>query len=203
MAKPGLLSFLMLFAALSASFPAMAGAASPIRGPALGVGFGAGAALARSPYWPAKAQSWLSMRLLLETPLENILGLGFSLGYHFADDSNLAAGFLYKGHHGLEAAIYLLFRSALDADRPAARYGMAVGGSVNFDVYNRTELLFFYPSYTAKPYLELPINGPPGHTFSFGLPCRLNYRKDLDLAASIGLELSWRWYPRWKKKEGA
>ena len=104
---------------------------------------------------------------------------------------------LYRGHHGLEAATYLLLRSALAADRP--RGGLAAGGSASFDVYNLTELLFFYPSLIAEPYLELPIEGPPRHTFSFGLPFRLDFRRDLELSASIGLELSWRWYPAWKE----
>jgi len=203
MAKPGLLSFLMLFAALSASFPAMAGAASPIRGPALGVGFGAGAAVSGSPYWPSKAQSRLAIRLMQENRLGGIWGLGFSLGYHLAEDSNAAAGFLYRGHNGLEAGTYLLLRPPLDAERPTARWGMAVGGSANFDVYNRTDLLFFYPSLTVEPYVELPTEGPPRHTFSFGFPFRVDFRRDLSSAVCFGLELSWRWYPRWKKKEGA
>jgi hypothetical protein len=187
----------MLLAALPALSAVPAGA-DWIRGPALGAGFAAGAALSDSPYWPAKAQTQLSLRLLLETPLVGFLGLGFSLGYHLADESNAAAGFLYRGHHGLEAGTCLLLRSRLAAARP--RGGLAVGGSANFDVYNRTELLFFYPSLTAESYLELPIEGPPRHTLSFGLPCRLDFRRDLDLAASVGLELSWRWYPRWKKE---
>jgi hypothetical protein len=188
----------MLLAAFSALSPAPSHAASPIGGVALGAGLEGGAAVSNSPYWPAKAQSWLSMRLLVETPLAGPLGLGFSLGYHRAEESNVAAGFLYRGHNGLDAGTYLLLRSGLAAGRPRA--GLAVGGSASFDVYNRTKLLFFYPSLTAEPYLELPTEGPPRHTLSFGLPCRLDLRRDLDLAASIGLELSWRWYPRWKKE---
>jgi hypothetical protein len=189
----------MLLAALPALSAVPAGA-DWIRGPALGIGLGAGAALSDSPYWPAKAQTWLSLRLMLEAPLAGFLGLGFSLGYHLVDESNAAAGFLYRGHNGVEAAAYLLLRPLLDAARRTARWGMAVGGSANFDVYNRTELLFFYPSLTVEPYVELPTEGPPRHTFSFGLPCRLDFRRDLDLAASVGLELSWRWYPRRKKE---
>ncbi len=138
------------------------------------------------------------MRLLLETSLAAILGLGFSLGYHYTEESGPATGVLYRGHNGLEAGMHLLLRSGLAAGRP--RGGLAVGGSANFDVYNRTELLFFYPSLTAQPYVELPIEGPPRHTLGFGLPCRLDFRRDLDLAASIGLEVRWGWYPRWKKE---
>jgi hypothetical protein len=192
-------ALVILLAAFSARSAVPAGA-DWIGGPALGAGLAAGAAVARSPYWPEKAQSWLAARLLLETSLVGVLGLGFSLGYHRTEDSNVAAGFLYRGHHGLDADTRLLLRSRLAPNRP--RGGLAIGGSANFDVYNRTELLFFYPALTAEPYLELPTKGPPRHTFSFGLPCRLDFRRDLDLAASVGLELSWRWYSRWKK-EGA
>lgn len=190
----------MLLAALSAVFPVPLRAFSPVGGAALGAGLQAGAAVARSPYWPANSQSWISLRLLLETALVSPLGLGFSLGYRFVEESEPASGVLYRGHRGLEVATFLLFRSVLDADRPAARGGIAIGGSANFDVYNRTELLFFYPSLTAEPYLELPSESPPRHTFGLGLPCRLDYRKDLELSASIGLELSWRWYPAWKER---
>jgi hypothetical protein len=195
----GRLLLAMLLAALSALCPLPAGAAPDIGGAALSAGFAAGAAVANSPQWPAKAQSWLSVRLQVETPLVAILGLGFFLGYHLIEDSNLASGFLYRGHHGLEAGTVLLLRSSLAAGRP--RGGLAVGGSASFDAYNRTELLFFYPSLTAEPYLELPIAGPPRHTFGFGLPCRLDFRRDLDFAASVGLEVRWAWYPRWKQEQ--
>jgi hypothetical protein len=188
---------MLFFVALVALNPVSARALSPAGGAALGTGLQAGAAIARSPLDPANVQSWLSMRLLLEFPLLRVLGLGFSLGYHLADESVPMSGVLYRGHHGLEAASYLLLRSALAADRPRA--GIAAGGSANFDVYNLTELLFFYPSLTAGPYLELPIEGPPRHSFSFGLPCRLDFRRDLELSASLGLEISWRWYPAWKE----
>ncbi|OHD26184.1 MAG: hypothetical protein A2064_10720 [Spirochaetes bacterium GWB1_66_5] len=190
----------MLFlAAIGVLSPASA-RADWVRGPALAVGVSAGAGAAKSPYWPAKAQSWLSTRLLVEAPLAAFLGLGFSLGYHLVDDSNTAAGFLYRGYNGLEAGTCLLLRSRLAPDRP--RGGIAVGGSASFDVYNRTELLFFYPSLTAEPYLELPSEGPPRHTFGLGLPCRLDFRRDMELSASIGLGVRWRWYPKWKL-EGA
>ncbi len=205
MAKPGPLAstpaaatVALLLAALWALSPMPAGAASPAGGPALGGGLEVGAALARSAYWPLKEQSWLSTQLMLEIPLADVLALGFSLGYGYFSDSNAAAGFLYRGHNGLEAAAYLVFGPALAARRPRTRVGMAIGGSVNFDAYNRTELLFFYPSLTAEPFLELPIEAPPRHSFSFGLPCRLSYRRDLDLSASVGLGLRWRWYPKWK-----
>ncbi len=196
--RGGALAAAMLLPALLALSPVPAGA-DRIRGPALAAGFAAGDAVADSPDWPAKAQMWLSARLLLEAPLVAILGLGFSLGYHWYDESNLTAGFLYRGHRGLEARMCLLLRSGLIAGRP--RGGLAVGGSANFDLYNRTELLFFYPSLVAEPYLELPIAGPPRHTFSLGLPCRLDFRRDLDFAASVGLEVRWAWYPRWKQEE--
>lgn len=137
------------------------------------------------------------MRLLVEFPLAGPLGLGFSLGYHLIDESSPVAGVLYRGHNGLEVATCLLLRSALAAGRP--RGGLAAGGSASFDVYNRTELLFFYPSLIFEPYLELPSDGPPRHTFSFGLPFRLDFRRDLELSASVGLELAWRWYPAWKE----
>jgi len=189
--------FLAALGALAALSPASAGALSPARGAALGAGLQAGAAVARGPLDPAGAQTWLSTRLLLELSLARVLGLGFSLGYHLADESAPVAGVLYRGHHGLEFEIYLLLRSALTADR--ARAGIAAGGSANFDVYNLTELLFFYPSLAVGPYLELPVAGPPRHTFSFALPCRLDFRRDLELSASIGLQVSWRWYPAWKE----
>jgi hypothetical protein len=191
--------FAMLLAALSALLPVPAGA-DGLGGLALGAGLEVGAALARSPYDPANAQSWLSARLLLEAPLVGVLGLGFSLGYHLADESDPVTGVLYRGHKGLEAAAYLLFRPVLAADQPKARVGFIAGSTANFDMYDRTELLFFYPSLAAELYLELPIEGPPGHTFSLGLPFRLDFRKDLDLSASVCLGLRWRWYPKWKRE---
>jgi hypothetical protein len=197
MAKAELRAFAMMVMALFVPSPVSAGT-DRIGGSALGAGLQAGTAVVRSPQDPANVQSWLSMRLLLELPLAGVLGLGFSAGYRFADESNPATGVLYRGHNGLEVASYLLLRSALHADRPAARAGIAMGGSASFDVYNRTELLFFYPSLSAEPYLELPMAGPPRHTLSFGLPCRLDFRRDLEVSASIGLALSWRWYPKWK-----
>ena len=199
---PAVVPAAMLLAALSVLLPTSACADKPIGGPALGFGLEVGAGLARSPYWPLKEQFWLSPRLSLEIPLADLLALGLSVAFRYTADSDVAAGFLYRGHHGLEAAACLLFRPTPAADRPNARVGIAVGGSASFDVYNRTELLFFYPSLTAEPCLELPIEGPPKHTFGFGLPFRLDYRKDMELSASVGLSVRWRWYPKWKQ-EGA
>ncbi len=196
---PAALPAVLMLAAFSALFPIPARAAEPIRGAALGIGMETGALLVRYEDEPVGAQSWISLRLLLETALAGPLGLGFSLGYHFVDESDPATLLLYRGHHGLEIAAELLLRSGLAADRP--RFGLAAGGSASFDMYNRTELLFFYPTVMAEPYLELPIEGPPRHTLSLGLPCRLNFRRDLELSGSVGLALSWRWYPKWKKEQ--
>jgi hypothetical protein len=189
----------MLFAALLALFSVAAGEATPLRGPALGFGMEVGAALARSPYWPLKDQAWLSTRLMLEIQLAGILGLGFSLGYHVADDSDPAAGYLYRGHNGMEVSTYLLLRPVLAAEQPRARVGCILGGSANFDMYNHTELLFFYPSLMAEPYIELPTEVPPRITFCIGLPFRLDFRRDMDLSSSVGLGLRWRWYPKWRR----
>jgi hypothetical protein len=188
---------MLCIAAFGAWSPLWARALSPASGAALGAGLQAGVAVARSPLDTAGLQSRLAARLLLEFPLGRALGLGFSLGYHLVNESAPVQGVLYRGHNGLEFATYLLLRSALTADRPRA--GIAVGGQASFDIYNLTELLFFYPSLTAGPYLELPIAGPPRHTFSFALPWSLDFRRDLQLSTSIGLEIVWRWYPAWKE----
>jgi hypothetical protein len=187
-----------LMAALAVLLPLQAAADAPLRGAALGAGVEMGADLVRSPLWPANAQSRISLRLLLETGLYGPLGLGFALGYHFVDASDPAVGVLYRGHHGLEVAANLLLRSALAPDRP--RLGLAAGGSANFDLYSRTELLFFYPAIMIEPYLELATLGPPRHAFGLGLPCRWSFRRDLEVSGSIGLALSWRWYPGWRKQ---
>ncbi len=218
-AKPGLLAgapaavmaalanrplFAMLFAALSALFPVSASPFSPIGGLALGAFAGGGVALAESPYFPLKAQPWWSTALALEVPLGSQLGLGFSLGFHQAGASDAAAGWLYRGYHGLEVGAYLLGRGLLAGaeGRPVLLGGMAVGATASFEVYSRTELLFFYPSLLLEPYLELHLPRLGRHTFSLGLPNRVHFRKDMDMSASLGLNLRWRWYPRWKK-EGA
>jgi hypothetical protein len=173
-----------------------------IRGVALGAGGGGGAALTRSPYFPLKAQPWYAVGLDLEVPLIRWLGLGFGLSFRGTGPSNAAAGFLYRGHHGLDAILFAYGRGRLSraGNRLDLIGGIAAGASANFEVYSMTELLFFYPSLLLEPYLEFHFPRMGRHTFSLCLPARLDFRKDLDLSASVGLGLRWRWYPGWKKE---
>jgi len=194
----------MLLAALSALFPVAAVAASPIGGLALGGFAGGGVAFAESPYFPMKVQPWWTGGLALEFPLGSQFGLGLSLGFHQAGASGMGAGFLYRGYYGLEAGAYLQVRGLHMGAVGGTELlgGMAVGATASFDVYSRTELLFYYPSFLMEPYLEVHFPRLGRHTFSLGLPNRVQFRKDLDMSASLGLNLRWRWYPKWKR-EGA
>ncbi len=177
--------------------------ASPIRGLALGAGEGAGVALARSPYWPLNVQPWYTVNLSLDVPVVSFFGLGFSLGFRGTGDSDPATGVLYRGHHGLETGAYLYGRGRLarTGDRLDLRGGIIAGSSANFEVYSLTELLFFYPSLLWEPYLELHFPRLGAHTFSLSLPARLDFRRDLDLSASVGLGLRWLWYPKYNKEQ--
>jgi hypothetical protein len=173
-----------------------------IRGVALSAGGGGGAALTRSPYFPLKAQPWYAVGLDLEVPLIRWLGLGFGLSFRGTGPSNASAGFLYRGHHGLDASLFAYGRGRLSqaGNRLDLLGGIAAGVSADFEFYSLTELLFFYPSLLLEPYLEFHFPRLGKHTFSLSLPARLEFRKDLDFSASVGLGLRWRWYPGWKKE---
>lgn len=178
-------------------------AAPPIRGLALGAGQGAGATFADGPYDTANAQLWWTAGLSLEIPVLGAFGLGFLLGFRGTGASTPLMGVIYRGHHGLESGVYLYGKGRLVAakSRGGLLGGIAAGTSANFEVYQLTELLFFYPSLLLEPWLEMqfPRLGP--HTFSLSLPARLDFRKDLDLSASVGLGLRWRWYPKHRKEQ--
>ena len=202
-AQPGLLTGAPLLALLSALTlcPASAQAASPKHGVSLGVGVASGVAFARSPIDPLNSQPWYAVNLSLETPVVSLFGLGFALGLRGAGSSVPATGVIYRGHHGLETTAFLYGRGCLaGGGRLDLLGGISAGGSANFEVYNLTELLFFYPSILVEPYLEFHFLRLKAHTFSLALPARLDFRRDLDLSASLGLGLRWRWYPRWKKE---
>jgi hypothetical protein len=170
----------------------------PARGPILGLGLELGSALARSPYWPLNAQPRFASSLSLEVPLSGIAGLGFTLGYHGMGSSPPSAGVLYRGHSGLEAGAYLAGHGRLGrgGERLRLRGGLQAGASASLDTYSQTELLFFYPSLLLEPCLELHFPRLGAHTFSLSLPARLDFRRDLELSASAGLGLRWRWYAR-------
>jgi hypothetical protein len=199
-----LLTAMALSAAADTLVPAAARRiASPIRGLALGAGEGAGVALARSPYWPLNVQPWYTVNLSLDVPVVSFFGLGFSLGFRGTGDSDPATGVLYRGHHGLETGAYLYGRGRLAraGDRLDLLGGIIAGSSANFEVYSLTELLFFYPSVLVEPYLELHFPRLGAHTVSLSLPARLDFRRDLELSASVGLGLRWRWYPKHNKEQ--
>ena len=198
----------LLLPALSAATDTLVPAAarriaSPIRGLALGAGEGAGVALARSPYWPLNVQPWYTVNLSLDVPVVSLFGLGFILGFRGAGASDPVTGVLYRGHHGMETGAYLYGRGRLAraGDRLDLLGGILAGGSANFEVYSLTELLFFYPSLLVEPYLELHFPRLGAHTFSLSLPARLDFRRDLELSASVGLGLRWRWYPKHRKEQ--
>jgi hypothetical protein len=177
--------------------------APPIRGLAIGAGQGAGAAFADSPYDPANAQLWWTAGLSLEIPVLSAFGLGFLLGFRGTGASTPIMGVIYRGHYGLESGVYLYGkgRLAVAKNRRDLLGGIAAGTSVNFEVYQLTELLFFYPSLLLEPWLEMQFPRLAPHTFSLSLPARLDFRKDLDLSASVGLGLRWRWYPKHRKEQ--
>jgi hypothetical protein len=175
--------------------------AAPIHGFTLGAGGSGGVALAGGAGFPVKAQPWWAAVLAVEVPLADMLGFGIFGDFHQAGASGVGGGFLYRGHFGLGAGAYLFGRQQLlQAKRLELLLGVAFGGGASFDLYSLTELLFFYPSLLLEPYLELHFPRLAAHTFSLTLPMRLDLRKDLDTAASVGLGLRWRWYPRWRTK---
>lgn len=178
------------------------GGAEGIRGFALGVDAGGGVSLTESPNFPLKAQAFGSAQLLLEYPLAGFLGMGFSLGWHWVGPSDAAGGFVYRGHDGLEAGLHFSGRGQLAGGALDLFGGTRLGATVSFDAYSLSQLLFFYPSLALEPFLEFHFTRLGPHTFELGLPLQWHFRKDLDLSASLGLELGWRWYVGQKRKAG-
>jgi hypothetical protein len=211
-AAAGAVRSLLAALALAAALPAAADTlqegtytpspAATIHGLALGAYAGGGVSFAASPYFPLKTQPWWSSGLALELAMGSQLGLGLSLGYHQAAVSSAAAGWVYRGYLGLEAGAYLFGRGPhpTASERLELVGGLAVGASARFDTYTRTELLFFYPSLWFEPYLEFHSPRLGRHTLSLGLPNQIHFRKDMDMSASLGLNVRWRWYPGWNKE---
>jgi len=175
-----------------------------IRGFALGLRSGWAMALTQSPLFPMKAQAAWEGGALAELPLFSFLALGFSLAYRFTAPSDLAGGFLYRGHGGICPSLYLAARVPLvrAPKRMGLLGGLAAGGSASFDRYSLTELYFFYPSIFLEPFLAFyfPSQGP--HTFCLSAPVRLDFRRDLDRSLAIGLALGWRYYLAGRKAQG-
>jgi hypothetical protein len=191
--RAGVLSLLVLL-------PISAAAPLPsdpmIRGSALGLSSGGGAALTESSLFPMKAQGSWNAGALAEFPLFRFLALGLSLGYRYTAASDLAGGFLYRGHGGMAPGLYLAARTLLARvqDRMDLLGGAAAGVSASFDRYSLTELYFFYPSTFLEPFLEFHFRRLRSQTFSLSAPVRLDFRRDLELSLAFGLELTWRYY---------
>jgi len=175
---------------------AVAGTASAeIHGFALGAGTGVEVVMTESPYFPLKAQLRVFAQLVTEFPIAGPLGMGLSLGYHGVGPSAAAAGFVYRGHAGLDTGLHLFVRGLMTTGIVDLFGGVRSGVEANFDEYNLTQLLFFYPSLLVEPYLEFHFPPLGAHTFSLGLPVHWYFRKDLNVSPAIGLGLTWRWYP--------
>jgi hypothetical protein len=174
-----------------------------IRGFALGLRSGGAVALTESPLFPMKAQAAWQAGAMSEFALFGFIALGISLDYHYTAASDLAGGFLYRGHGGFCPGLYLSVKAPLirSAKRMALYGGAAVGGSANFDRYSLTELYFFYPSLFLEPFLEFhfPRLGP--NTFCLSAPLRLDFRRDLERSLAIGLAVSWRYHPAGRKAQ--
>jgi hypothetical protein len=135
-------------------------------GPALGaaplgaaVGLRALGGLELTPIEPfqAKAQGAVVGGAFVETRFNRWLGLGLSVGTHYAAPSNLSGGFLYRGHWGTELRPYLSFRWF---ERPASGVlelaaGNLLGPVLRYDAYLLTYRYFFYMGVGLEPYLEL------------------------------------------------
>jgi hypothetical protein len=186
-----------LAAAPLSSYPA-------VQGFALGMRSGWAVALTQSPLFPMKAQAAWEGGVLAELPLFGFLAVGISLDYRYTAPSDLAGGFLYRGHGGICPGLYLSIKAPLirAPKRMGLLGGLATGGSASFDRYSLTELYFFYPSVFLEPFLAFyfPRLGP--NTFCLSAPLRLDFRRDLDRSLAIGLALGWRYYPAGRKVQG-
>jgi hypothetical protein len=171
------------------------------QGLALGAASGGGVALTESFWFPLKAQGFMEAEILAEFPLFSFFALGLSLSYRRTAASNLAGGFLYRGHGGMSPGLYLAAKTApaVGIARFSLQGGAAAGATASFDRYSLTELYFFYLSIFFEPFLEFhfPRLGP--NTFSLAAPLRLDFRRDLDSSFALGLELVWRFYPGARK----
>ncbi len=175
-----------------------------VRGFALGLRYGWAMALTQSPLFPMKAQAAWEGGVLAELPLFGFLAVGFSLAYRFTAPSDLAGGFLYRGHGGICPVLYLAAKAPLvrTPKHMGLLGGLAAGGSASFDRYSLTELYFFYPSIFLEPFLAFyfPRLGP--NTFCLSAPVRLDFRRDLIRSLAIGLAFGWRYYPAGRKAQG-
>jgi hypothetical protein len=173
------------------------------RGLALGARGGGGVALTESFWFPRKAQGFWEIGALAEFPLFSVLALGLSLAYRYTAASDLAGGFLYRGHGGMSPGLYLTVKTPPGPNpaRISLQGGAAAGAAASFDRYSLTRLYFFYVSIFLEPFLELhfPRLGP--NTFSLAAPARLDLRRDLESSFAFGLGLIWRYYPARKAKK--
>jgi hypothetical protein len=128
-----------------------------------------------------KAQVAWEGGALAELPLFSFLSLGFSLAYRFTAPSDLAGGFLYRGHRGTCPGLYLAAKVPLvrAPKHMGLLAGLAAGGSASLERYSLTELYFFYTSIFLEPFLAFyfPSLGP--NTFCLSAPLRLDFRRDL------------------------
>jgi len=174
-----------------------------IRGFALGLRSGWALALAQSPLFPMKAQAAWQGGALAEFPLFGFMAIGVSLEYRYTAPSDMAGGFLYRGHGGICPGLYLSIQAPLirAPKRMGLLGGLATGGSASFDRYSLTELYFFYPSVFLEPFLAFyfPRLGP--NTFCLSAPLRVDFRRDLERSFAIGLTLGWRYYPAGRSRQ--
>ena len=172
-----------------------------VRGSAFGLRSGWTMALTQSPGFPMKAQAAWEGGVLAEFPLFGYVAVGITLDYRYTAPSDLAGGFLYRGHGGICPGLYLSIQAPLirAPKRMGLLGGLATGGSASLDRYSLTELYFFYPSIFLEPFVAFyfPSQGP--RTLSLSVPLRVDFRRDLDRSFAIGLTLGWRCYPAGRK----
>ncbi len=183
---------LLALLALGAAAPHPSGA---IDGFAVGAGFNGAVALTRREQLPAKSQGAGSLALLIDIPLYSSLFLGIAWQLHGTLASNLSGGFQYKSHWGNGLRLAAGYGFALPGSgRPALELGTSAGASLNYDRYTLTWLTFFYPGMFLEPYLELCHPGPGKNSLKVVLPLDWYFRKDLEISASIGIAVQWRYY---------
>lgn len=118
-------------------------------------------------------------------------GAALTIGYHDVGPSNLSRGYGYRGyegvHFGVSAEGYLAPVPAAEgsARRPRLRPGLAAGALGYFSRYTYTDMLIFYPSIRALPFVDI-LYPEALFRLRFGLPLEYYFRKDLASSWSAG-----------------
>ena len=178
--RPRLLVFLIFSAWTTASLAAWS----------FSLGAGGNVGVSEGQGFGPKLQWGGSGRIGFDIPITGWLAIKPGFDYAASAPSDVSGGFAYRGFQSGALSLMLQARRVLAATAGLGELsgGVALGGAAAVSVYTSTTLYFFFPEARANLFLEWRPASLPAPRFVLGLPAKMQFRRDMSLSISTGIE---------------